>query len=239
MIILYTDFGIGSPYTGQLKAVLHQETAHLPIIDLHADLASFNVRAAAYLLAAYVEKFPPESVFLCIVDPGVGSARRPVAVQCQKRWFIGPDNGLFKVLPLHFADTRMWEIVWRPDRLSSTFHGRDLFAPVAARISRGDATGLRILENRPQQAWPADCWEIVYVDHYGNLFSGLRASQLAPSARLQLNGRSLYRAATFSDVAEGSGFWYENSIGLVEITVNQGRADTVFQAGIGTDIHNS
>lgn len=239
MIVLYTDFGIGSPYMGQMKATLHREQPHLPIIDLHADLACFRPEPAAYLLAAYVEEFPPGSVFLCVVDPGVGSAsRKPVAMECRGRWFVGPDNGLFDVLALQHPGTRVWEITWRPPRLSHTFHGRDLFAPMAARLSRGDTSGLAPLPGWAAPARPADCWEVIYVDHFGNLFTGVRAAGLEGSERprLALNGQALAWADTYGDVPPGTALCYANSIGLLEIGVNQGHAASRLGAAIGTPV---
>jgi len=236
MIVLYTDFGIGSPYLGMMKAALYRENPHTPIISLHADLACFDPRPAAYLLAAYVEQFPAGSVFLAVVDPGVGSPRRPLAVKCRERWLVGPDNGLFDVLAGHHPDTRAWEIVWRPASLSHTFHGRDLFAPVAARLSRGDAGGLQALEEWKPAPVQADIWEIIYVDHYGNLFTGVRAASLDFSAlpRLALNGHELAWVQTYSDVPAGTAVCYTNAIGLLEIGVNQGHAAHLLKAGVGS-----
>lgn len=238
MLVLFTDFGIGSPYQAQLHFALHLAEASGPIIDLHADLTCYNARAAAYLLAAYVEVFPPGSVFLCVVDPGVGNVqRRPLAVHYAERWFVGPDNGLFEVLPRHFGAGRIMRIVWQPLRLSNTFHGRDLFAPTAARLSRGDETGLEDLPGWPSDpAWTADLAEVIYLDHYGNIFTGLRAENVPQTTRFQYNGQELAWARTFSEVPAGTAFWYENSIGLVEFAVNQGSAKEYLNAHVGDKI---
>ncbi len=240
MILLFTDFGVGSPYVGQMKAVLHQEDAHPPIIDLHADLSCFRPEPASYLLAAYLEEFPPGSVFLCVVDPGVGTRQRwPVVINCRDRWLVGPDNGLFNALPAQFSKIHAWEIVWQPQRLSSTFHGRDLFAPIAARLSRGDLGGLRPWPDwaADRADWPADRAEVIYVDHYGNLFTGLRASSLGrPRPDLGLGEGALPWAETYGEVAPGEPLVYVNNLGLVEIGVNQGNAAELLRAGVGTPI---
>jgi S-adenosylmethionine hydrolase len=133
-----------------------------------------------------------------------------------------------------------WDITWKPELLSASFHGRDLFAPVAGMLARGDPPPgeprLPGIERRPE--WPDDLAEIVYIDHYGNAMTGIRAVQLPPTARLAVAGRVLERARTFGDLPPGGAFWYENSNGLAEIAVNQGRADRHLglAAGTGVDI---
>ncbi|MGE5027496.1 MAG: S-adenosyl-l-methionine hydroxide adenosyltransferase family protein [Betaproteobacteria bacterium] len=103
MILLFTDFGSADLYTGQVKAVLAQRAPGVPVIDLLNDAPDFNVRASAHLLAALAPQFPPGSVFLAVVDPGVGSARGAVVVEADGRWFVGPDNGLMSVVAARAA----------------------------------------------------------------------------------------------------------------------------------------
>src|SRR5262245_5142495 len=98
MIVLFTDFGLSGPYTGQMKAVLGQMAPGTPVIDLFADAPVGNPKASAYLLAAYAAWFTTGTIFLCVVDPGVGGARLPVIVEADGRWFVGPDNGLFELI---------------------------------------------------------------------------------------------------------------------------------------------
>ena len=134
--------------------------------------------------------------------------------------------------------TRTFEIDWRPQRLSATFHGRDLFAPVAALLARAERPPGRLRDDgadrRPD--WPDDLAEIVYVDHFGNAMTGLRAAVLPPGARLSVAERVLERATTFSDLPPGAAFWYENSNGLAEIAVNRGRADRDLGLSIGMSV---
>jgi len=227
MIVLFTDFGLSGPYTGQMKAALHQTAPGVPIIDLFADAPASNPKAAAYLLAAYDDWFPAGTVFLCVVDPGVGGARPPIILKAGQHWYVGPGNGLFELVQRRAHDVLCWDITWKPEHLSASFHGRDLFAPVAGMLARGDPPPgeprLQGTERRPD--WPDDLAEIVYIDHFGNAMTGIRAGQLSPTTRLALSGRVVERARTFSDLPEGGAFWYENSNGLVEIAVNRGRAD--------------
>ena len=238
VIALFTDFGLHGPYTGQMKAVLHAMAPGVPVIDLFADAPAGNPRAAAYLLAAYAVWFPAGTALLCVVDPGVGGARPALIVEADGRWYVGPGNGLFELVERRARASRRWDIEFRPERLSASFHGRDLFAPVAAKLARGDAPPGRqrndASDRRP--GWPDDLAEIVYVDHYGNAMSGLRAAVLPANARLALAGRPIERARTFSDQPPGTAFWYENSNGLAEIAINQGRADQILGLAVGTPL---
>ena len=132
MIVVFTDFGLQGPYTGQMKAVLHQLAPAVPAIDLFADAPVGNPKASAYLLAAYAQWFAAGTVFLCVVDPGVGGTRPAIILEADGRWYVGPGNGLFELVQRRATTTRSWDIDWKPERLSASFHGRDLFAPVAA-----------------------------------------------------------------------------------------------------------
>lgn len=236
MIVLFTDYGLTGPYTGQVKAVLRKQAPNADIIDLFADAPAFDPMAAAYLLAAYAAEFPSGTVFLCVVDPGVGGARLPCVVCADGRWFVGPENGLFELVVRRAATpARWWHITWRPDRLSATFHGRDLFAPVAAHIAHdGTAVGREhpIAEIR-RPDWPDDLPKVIYVDVFGNCMTGLRARIVPASAEITAGAHVLRHATTFESVPKGQPFWYENSNGLVEIAVNTGRASDVLQLGIG------
>lgn len=238
MIALFTDFGLHGPYTGQMKAVLHHMAPGVPVVDLFADAPAGNPRASAYLLGAYAEWFRSGTVFLCVVDPGVGGERPPLIVEADGRWYVGPGNGLFELVQRRASTVRRWDITWQPGSLSASFHGRDLFAPVAAMLARGDAPPGRARRNDSdrQPDWPDDLSEIVYVDHYGNAVTGLRAAQLPVSTRLSAAGRVLERARTFSDLPAGGALWYENSNGLAEIAVNQGRADRALGLSIGSPV---
>jgi S-adenosylmethionine hydrolase len=238
MIVLFTDFGLHGPYTGQMKAVLHRMAPDIPVIDLFAEAPPGNPKAAAYLLAAYDDWFPAGSVFLCVVDPGVGGARPAVVIEADGRWYVGPGNGLFELVQRRAQTARSWDIDWKPERLSASFHGRDLFAPVAATLARGGPPPglLRIDDADRRPDWPDDLAEIVYIDHYGNAMTGLRAAAVPQSARLSAAGQMLEHARTFSDLPPGGAFWYENSNGLVEIAVNQGRADRALGLSTGAPV---
>lgn len=232
MVVLFTDFGPIGPYVGQMKGVLLRADPRLPIVDLLTD-APGDPRAAAYLLAAYAPDFPPPAVFLCVVDPGVGGERAACAVRIDGQWFVGPDNGLLNVLAQRARTVEWWDITWRPERLSASFHGRDLFAPVAARLAAGgDVPGVRTDEGaRIDRSWPDEVPSILYFDHFGNALTGLLAARAGTI--LHAGGRRLARARTFCEVPPGEAFWYANANGLVEIAVNGGSAREVLGLGKG------
>jgi hypothetical protein len=190
-------------------------------------------------LPAYVGWFPPATIFLCVVDPGVGGTRPAIILAADGRWYVGPGNGLFELVQRRAeGKTRSWDIEWKPDRLSASFHGRDLFAPVAAMLSRGEPPPGRLREDDADRRtdWPDELFEIVYLDHFGNAMTGVRSAIIPSDAKLVAAGRVLKHARTFSDLPVGSPFWYENSNGLVEIAVNQGRADRKLGLAIGTPV---
>lgn len=235
MLVLFTDFGLDGPYIGQMKAVLLKDAPEVPVVDLFSDLAPFDARSASYLLPAYAQTFPEGSVFVCVVDPGVGGPRRALIQRSRGRWYVGPDNGLLDVEAGRDPDTRRWQITWLPDRLSASFHGRDLFAPVAAKLATGtdpEAIGCVPLDE-PLPQVPPDLPRIVYIDRYGNAITGIRASTLTPKAELSIGSFKIPRANTFSDVPEGTPFWYENANGLVEIAINSGYADEELEIDVG------
>jgi len=233
MIILFTDFGLQGPYIGQMKAVLAKWAPDTPVIDLFTDVPAFNAKAGAYLLSAYCREFPEGSVFLSVVDPGVGSDRDAVVLQADGRWFVGPDNGLFNVVAMRASRSQWWNITWQPERLSGSFHGRDLFAPVAAMIARGDDVPGEKRSEQNKNDLPEDLNEIIYVDHFGNVMTGLRASKLTKDKMIVIKNHKLGFARTFSEVKSGEAFWYENANGLVEIAVNKGRANEALGLVIG------
>jgi len=235
-IALFTDFGLAGPYTGQMKAVLRRAAPESDVIDLFADAPTGDPKAAAYLLAAYAAWFPAGTIFLCVVDPGVGGARAPLMIEADGRWYVGPDNGLFELVLRRANHARVLAIDWRPEKLSASFHGRDLFAPVAARLGLGEIPAHHAHDPIRHPARPDDLAEIIYIDHYGNALTGLRTSAVPPEAVLSTDSHRIAQAATFSAVPPGTAFWYENSNGLVEIAVNLGRADATLGLRIGSPV---
>ncbi len=243
MIVTFTDFGVEGPYMGQMRAVLLKEAPGEDVVDLMIDAPAFNPKASSYLLPAVLE--PLASAFVCVavVDPGVGGARCPVILRCGERWYVGPDNGLFEMIARR-AETaaEWWEISWRPERLSASFHGRDLFAPVAARLACGGEAALAgiatpvDLDRSVYDDWPADLQEVIYIDGYGNCMLGVRWDAATPIESVVTDSVTVAPAETFSDVSPGSAFCYRNAIGLVEIAVNQGSAAVQLGLQIGSQV---
>lgn len=236
MIALFTDFGSQGPYVGQLHAVLTEHAPGIPVIDLFHHVPNYDIRAGAYLLPGYISVFPDETIFVCVVDPGVGGERRPLLLRADNSWFVGPDNGLFQILARRARSHECFAIDWRPDNLSHSFHGRDLFAPVAAMLARGEQPEVTPANMSLQQnaEWPDDLAEVVYVDHFGNAVGGYRAATLPHGVQIEIGGSMLRQATTFADVNKGEAFWFENANGLVEFAVNQGSAADLLSLRIGS-----
>lgn len=242
MLFLFTDFGFQGPYVGQMKAVLHARAPGVPVVDLMHDAPAFDPQSSAYLLAALAGGLAPGAVVLAVVDPGVGTDRRALVVEADGRWFIGPDNGLLALTARRAAAVRAWDITWRPDKLSASFHGRDLFAPVAADVAAsgtfaGPPKGREIAVpevDRPD--WPDELEGIVYVDGFGNAISGIRAENLSPNHRIVVHNVEIKGEKTFASVPPDTLFWYANSSGLVEIACNRGRADRRLDLSVGTGV---
>ncbi len=239
MIALFTDFGGDDIYVGQVKAALLE---HLPagmvIVDLLHSVPNFHVRAGAHLLAALQGRFPAGTVFLTVVDPGVGTDRDAVILQADGKWYVGPDNGLLSVVAARATKAQTRRILWRPPLLSASFHGRDLFAPIAAWIARGNLPIDKIEETEQLQVrlGPDDLSEVIYIDHYGNALTGLRALNVPRSAVIAVRERHVPYARVFSDASPGSAFWYENSIGVVELAANSASAAGLLEIGVGDPV---
>jgi len=244
-IVLFCDFSL--PYTGQMKGRIFQELGeqapHHPLLDLFHGVPARDVQAGSVVLAAHAADFPMGSVFVCVVDPGVGSkSRKPGAVCAGGRWFVGPLNGLFEhVLRQYSGDAgeaRAFEITWRPEQLSASFHGRDLFAPIAAKLVQSgfETEGLVELDldtvRHPE--FPVDVAEVIYVDGFGNMFTGVRWISLGDEDKIEVLGWVLPRVRAFSGVEEGTVFIYKNAGGLVEISANLANAQKILDIGPGT-----
>jgi S-adenosylmethionine hydrolase len=251
-ITLTTDFGTRDSYVAQIKGVLLAAgPAALRIVDLGHEIAPQDVREAAFFLRGAVPRFPPGTIHLAVVDPGVGSARRPIAAQaCGGQFLVGPDNGVFGWLL--DAGARVHAI--DPARagvrdLAPTFHGRDLFAPAAARLAHGAALAALgdALTDPVRLAWPEPrrgatevLGEIVHVDRYGNLISNIERSDLpaAPDECLvSIAGRKVGRVRThYAQVARAEALALFGSAGLLEIAVRDGSASGAIGARVSSEV---
>jgi S-adenosyl-L-methionine hydrolase (adenosine-forming) len=238
MFVLFTDFGATGVYTGQMRAILQGRFPERPVVDACNDAPVCNPRAAAYLLSALVPFYPADTVWLTVVDPGVGTDRDGLIVTADGRRFVGPDNGLLSQVIARAREAECRRIEWRPDGMSASFHGRDWFSHAAVQLAlgTGPAAGRVPAAALVGSDWPADLPEVIYVDHFGNLVTGLRAEAMGQAARLRIAGRTCGPARTFADVPAGEPFWYVNANGLVEVAANRARAETVLGTGIGSPV---
>lgn len=236
MIVLFTDFGTRDPYVGQVKARLVEHAPAQQVVDLLHEAPDFNPHAGAHLLAAFATVFPPGSVFLAVVDPGVGTPRDAVVVMAGGRWFVGPDNGLLSVQAARHSDTRVWRITWQPAGLSATFHGRDLFAVIAAEIARGDFPSDKLAPTDALKVEfdAGDLARVIYLDHYGNAWTGVRGAP--KDARVTAAGTLFRHSESFGLVGKGEGFWFVNSVGLLELAVNRGSAAAIYDLKVGDPV---
>ena len=237
-IALLTDFGPSSPYIGQMRLNLAAALPGTAVIELISDLPAFRPDLSAYLLPAMVRDLPRGTLYIGVVDPGVGGDRLAIAVEADANLFIGPDNGLLALVCRRALSCSAYRIDWRPEILSPSFQGRDLFAPVAVSLCRGLPPARTALDSAKLQGveWPEDLLRVIYVDSFGNLIIGLRAARVTPSDSLFVKGQRLARARTFYEVPVGMAFWYENAFGLVEVAVNQGSATLELGLGVGDEI---
>ncbi|MCU0735764.1 MAG: SAM-dependent chlorinase/fluorinase [Methylotetracoccus sp.] len=237
MIFLFTDFGAEGPYLGQVKAAIRSVAPDIDVIDLVSNAPNADPESSAYLLAALSSVLPVDCVVLGVIDPGVGGSRDPIVLHADGRWFVGPDNGLFNVVAVQASQIEWSVIDWRPERLSASFHGRDLFAPVAARIARHDFLWAQHRQPQPDlEDWPADRDRIIYFDTYGNAFTGRRYEDSLTGQRLLVNRCALPEGDTFCTVPGNTAFWYRNSIDLVEIAVNRGSAREALGLELGMPV---
>ena len=236
MIVLFTDYGIRDPYVGQLKARLAEHAPAQQVVDLLHEVPDFNPHAGAHLLAACAIGFQPGSVFLAVVDPGVGTPRDAVVVLAGGHWFVGPDNGLLSVVAARHADTKRWRISWRPDVLSPTFHGRDLFALIAADIARGEFPNDKLvpIDTLQVEFDAGDLARVIYIDHFGNAWTGVRG--VKKDARVSAAGELFKHSDSFGFVDKGAGFWFINSVGLLELAVNRGSAAATYGLKVGDPV---
>ncbi len=241
MILLFTDFGWSGPYIGQMRSATLNYANSVPVVDLMHDAPKHDPKASSYLLAALAPQMPKGCCCVGVVDPGVGTDRDSLILKADGRFFIGPDNGLFSIVARRSETAEWFRISWRPEVLSASFHGRDLFAPVGAMIAQrmmnGEAwmdglaeptAGGSLMSQQMAKHMPDDVPEVIYIDGFGNCILGLRAATMKADAIVDVNGTKLYQARTFGNRSVGEAFWYENSMQLVEIAVNRGNAAAQF-----------
>jgi hypothetical protein len=254
MITLITDFGDRGGYAGIMKGVILTINPRCPIVDITHHIAPHNIEEAAFVLGSAYPFFPAHTIHLVVADPGVGGPRKPIIVESDRHRFVGPDNGVFSLVFARERVTGVWEIAadqYAPSRVSPTFHGRDIFAPVAARLSLGmpaDSLGrelrswVRLDTLEPEVAEGVIKSRVITVDTFGNLVSNLSQNQFSRLAgsrpfRIAVGGSILRNISrSYSDVREGEVLALFGSAGLLEIAVRNGDCRRLLQVTRGAPV---
>lgn len=245
VLALLTDFGLRDAYVGIMKGVVLSICPEARLVDLCHEVPPQDVASGARLLETAVDAFPEGTVFVAVVDPGVGSDRAAVAVRSGGRTFVGPDNGLLGFLAVERAVRIQNKAVMRHP-VSRTFHGRDVFAPAAAHLARGvrlDYLGpkidrLRSLARPEPRATKAGLvGEVVSVDRFGNLITNIAAEQIPEGATIRLGRRWIGRVVpTYASVEAGALAALIGSSGVLEVAVRNGNAHETTGAGAGASV---
>lgn len=236
-ILLYTDFGKGDHYLGQMLSILSDSLPGLPVINLMTEAPRFRPKQAGYLLAAILPYLAKNIMIIAVIDPGVGSKRRGLLYQQKNFALLAPDNGLLAPSIRQNPGGQLYKISWQPQNRSNSFDGRDWFAPVAGLYLNGQirsGSGLEPIDANDLVGsdWPHDLSEIIHIDNYGNLITGICASNISSRQQLQFHKKILGYKRTFAAAEPGRPFWYINSNGLVEIAVREGSAEQYFAATV-------
>ena len=252
IITLLTDFGQESFFPAAMKGVILGLCPEATIVDITHAVAEHDILAGGFALYATYRYFPPGTIHCAVVDPGVGSERAIVAAEMHGHIFLAPDNGLLSFLLKLATPDRLFSVenrqYWNKE-VSPTFHGRDIFAPLAARLACGlplekvgppRQTLMRLAISSPEVTAGGIIGEIVSVDRFGNLVTNIQEELLPPEAEerarasVRISGRTITGIRkTYADVALGQLVVYVGSTGLVEIGRNRGSARDVLGAGVG------
>jgi len=248
VVTLLSDFGDRDIYVGVMKGVIAQINARLRVIDLTHQILPQNISAARFCLMNAYPYFPKGTVHIAVVDPGVGSKRRAIAVEFAQGFLVGPDNGIFSGILSQKQAIAAVELTnlnyWRTTEPSSTFHGRDIFAPVGANLASGVAIQELGQEIDPASLVQLDIGEckqtttgvtgsIQYIDHFGNLVSNIPLSYVQGKTWcVQVRGLTIPGCETYSDVKLGEAIALVGSHGWVEIAINSGNAQSQLQINL-------
>jgi hypothetical protein len=250
VVTLTTDFGLRDPYVAEMKGVMLGLAPDVRLVDISHDVESHDVVGAALVLEAAVPFFPPGTVHLAVVDPGVGTARRGLAVAAGDATFVAPDNGLLTPILARGA-WRAFELTaaeLRRPHVSRTFHGRDVFAPAAAHLACGVAPERfgPSVDDPVLVPWPemhavggAVAGAVVHVDRFGNLITSIAAEaveRVRGPASIHIAGRSLPLVGTYADLPRGAAGALIGSSNRLEVAVREGSAAAVLKARRGTPV---
>ncbi|MBF0558722.1 MAG: SAM-dependent chlorinase/fluorinase [Nitrospirae bacterium] len=239
IITLTTDFGYRDPFVAEMKGVILSINSHTLIVDITHDVAPQDINSASYIIGSSFSYFPAGSIHVIVVDPGVGSSRRPVMLEASGHYFIGPDNGVFSHIMNLAASVRSVNITeerYMLSKESPTFQGRDLFAPAAAWLSKGIALSEFGAPNNDFVKLPVAkvrvidggiAGEVVYLDHFGNAVTNIKGDDVASlcgRCTVKFNGLDVRRVGYYAEADEKSLCCLVNSSGHLELFVNKGSA---------------
>lgn len=256
VIALLTDFGTQDYFVGAMKGAILSINPQAKIVDITHEIPPQDIRAASFTLCACYEDFPEKTIFVAVVDPGVGSNRKAILVETERYFFVAPDNGLLSFVfkknksALAQARTSVFELTnekFFAEKISRTFHGRDIFAPVAARLSAGvepnefgrkieDFIRFEFSEPKKISGEKIEA-EIIHIDRFGNLITNLRKKDLPEKFSIEINGKLIDRLQNFYVEAEKDElFMIFGSAGFLEIAASQNSASELLNATGGTKI---
>ncbi len=248
IVTLTTDFGTGSEYVAQLKAVLLGSAVQPTLVDIAHDLPAHDIRGAAWLVGQACLAFPPDTLHIVVVDPGVGTARRLLWTRLGNQEFLCPDNGVL-TWALRRAPLAAAHLIPVSDPAAATFHGRDVLAPAAVRLLAGQPGGSLgpPLEHIESLAWPEPentlhgmRGEVIHVDPFGNLVTNLPAAlwpRIVAAGRLRVGTHDVTTLVrTYGDAAPGTPVALVGSQGFVEVAMVEGRADIRLAAAVGAPV---
>ena len=238
LLTLTTDFGVRDHYVGAMKGVVATLAPEVNVVDIAHGLPAFDVAEGAFAVAQAYSYFPAGTVHVVVVDPGVGSARRPIAVRAGSHYFVAPDNGVLSQVAasVESLEARRIRSELGLGTLSRTFHGRDLFAPVGARLASGlpfSETGslLTDIAPLPRQGSAVDGGRVLHVDGFGNIVTSFREADVPSGACLSVAETSVcLRVDSYAEAPAGRLFLIVGSSGYVEISLNRSSA----AAALGT-----
>lgn len=253
-IALLTDFGHKDSYVGVMKGVIASINPGVRVVDISHEVRAGDIAEAAFLLSKSYCYFPKKTIFLVVVDPGVGSMRKAIAVETKNYYFVGPDNGVLSIAAQSDSIERIVQLKNKKyflDTISSTFQGRDVFAPVSAFLSKGvspQKCGVRINTiNTIRMAHPTIQGsvlrgKILYVDHFGNMVTNIKKEMFLAflgkkAFTASLNKRKTTKLYRHYSQAQGrEPFLIEGGFSLLEISRRNASAQKYFKAGVGKEV---
>ena len=251
IIALLTDFGTRDYFVGAMKGVILSINSKIKIVDITHEIPAQEISAASFVLRACYKNFPPQAVFVAVVDPGVGSDRRAILVEADEYFFIAPDNGLLGFVFNSRENFKVYELTderFFNQPVSRTFHGRDIFAPCAAHLASGvkpNEFGAQIFdfvtveEIAPQKTDSGEIVaRIIHADHFGNLITNLKQADLPEKFVLEIGGRRIGNLQKYFSAANRKGelLLIFGSAGFLEIAAFGASAQKILNAEVGRDI---